>query len=320
MTRILVTGATGFVGRALTSLLLSQGVEVRGTLLPGESPDALVKGVTPAPVEPVGPDTVWGEALHGVDAVVHLAARVHVLRETACDPLAEFRRTNTEGSIRLAREAAANGVRRFIFMSTIGVNGDDSGEGAFTEESLARPHNNYSHSKMDAEQGLWGVAAETGLQLAILRAPLVYGPGNPGNFLTLLKAVKKGIPLPLASVANSRSFIYVGNLAHALSVVVVHPQAGGKLYVVSDGDDISTPALIERLAKAMERPVRLVPLPPALLRLAGAAVGRGATMRSLLASLSVDSGKIRRELGWQPPFGAADALSRTALWYKDLDR
>ncbi|QXE91550.1 NAD-dependent epimerase/dehydratase family protein [Geomonas subterranea] len=312
---VLVTGATGFVGRRLCAELMARGCAVRGTLLPGEKAESLIEGVRPAPIEPMGPETAWAEALHGVETLVHLAARVHVMRETAEDPLKEFRRTNTEGTLRLARECARAGVRRLVFMSTIGVNGDESGNLPFTEISPVHPHNNYSISKLEAERGLAEVARETGLEAVILRAPLVYGPGTPGNFFTLLKAVQKGLPLPLASVDNRRSLLYVGNLAHALMTAASHPKAAGELYLVSDGEDVSTPSLIRTLAEGMEKKARLLPFPTSLLRLVGEAAGRGGAVRSLVASLQVDSGRIRQELDWQPIVGAREALLQTARWH-----
>ena len=267
-------------------------------------------------IDPLGPDTPWCHALTGVDTVIHLAARVHVMLENAEDPLQEFRLVNTEGTARLAREAAKAGVKRFLFMSTIGVNGDNSGNTPYTESSLPHPHNHYSISKYEAEQVLHQISSETGMEVVILRAPLVYGPGNPGNFLSLLRIISKGIPLPLSSIKNKRSLIYVGNLVDALATCTTHPAAAGQTYLVSDGEDVSTPELIRRTASALDVPARLFPMPPSLMHLAGKLTGKSAAVNRLTGSLTVDSSKIRQELGWKPPFTMEEGLKETAEWFK----
>lgn len=311
----LVTGATGFVGRSLCNLLKSRGGVVRGPFLPHEHPESLVVGVVPHACEPLGQKTSWANALTGVDTVYHLAARVHILRETAVDPLSEFYKVNTEGTRMLALQAAEAGVRRFVFMSTIGVNGSSSGNGVFKEESVPNPHNPYAHSKFAAEEALRQIAIETGLEVVIIRAPLVYGPGNPGNFFSLLKLIKKGIPLPLASVMNRRSLIYVGNLVDALLTCAEHPQAVGNLYLVSDGEDVSTPELIRRVASALSVDAKLIDLPVSLIRLGGKIIGKSTTVNSLIESLAIDSSKIRKELLWMPPYTMENGLHETAKWF-----
>ncbi|ABB31570.1 NAD-dependent epimerase/dehydratase [Geobacter metallireducens RCH3] len=325
---ILVTGATGFVGSFLCSRLLAEGMSVRGTFLVTENPDSLVKGTEQALIEPIGPATFWGHALAGAGTVIHLAARVHVMRERAADPLKEFRFVNTEGTAHLAREAAKAGVKRFVFMGTIGVNGDNSGDAPYIESSPPYPHNPYSVSKYEAEQLLRQISSETGMEVVIIRAPLVYGPGNPGNFLSLLKAVNgdygfktlnfglKVLPLPLASINNKRSLIYVGNLVDALVTCATHPAAVGQTYLVSDGEDVSTPELIRRTAAALGVPARLFPFPVPLMKLAGKLIDKSAAVNRLTGSLTVDSSKIRRELGWQPPFTMEEGLQETAKWFE----
>jgi nucleoside-diphosphate-sugar epimerase len=266
-------------------------------------------------VEPLSETSDYSTALQGVDTVIHLAARVHVMRDTASDPLGEFRRVNASGTARLARQAARAGVRRFVFLSTVGVNGKLSARGPFTESDHPRPHNDYAVSKLEAEVALAEIAFETGLELVVVRAPLVYGPGNPGNFLALLGSVSRGIPLPLASIENLKSFVYSANLADALACCASHPGAVGQTFLVSDGEDVSTPQLLRRVACALGRPSRLLPFPVGLLRLAGTLAGKTAALERLLGSLQVDSSKIRRELGWTPPYSMEQGLAATALWY-----
>jgi nucleoside-diphosphate-sugar epimerase len=316
--RVLVTGASGFVGRSLCLRLLQNGWKTRGTLLANELPTALTAGISPIVIDPFGPTTSCENALKDIDVVIHLASRVHVMHDTSLNPLKEFRWTNTAGTIRLANQAAAVGAKRFVFMSTIGVNGNASGRRAFTENDEPNPNNPYSISKLEAEIELKEISERTGIEVVIVRAPLVYGPGNPGNFLSLLRIISKGIPLPLASVHNQKSFLYVNNLADALACCATHPIAAGKTYLVSDGEDISTPDLIRRSASALGVPVLLLPFPPSLMLLAGKLTGKGAAVNRLMGSLTVDSSKIRRELGWRPPFTMDEGLRKTALWFKDV--
>jgi nucleoside-diphosphate-sugar epimerase len=251
-----------------------------------------------------------------MDIVIHLAARVHIMQDTATDPLQEFRKVNTFGTERLARQAAKANVKRFVFMSTIGVNGNSSGERAFTENSDPHPHNSYSVSKLEAETRLKEVSESTGMELVIVRAPLVYGPGNPGNFLSLFRTVAKGIPLPLGSVSNLKSFLYVENLADALTCCATHSNAAGRTYLVSDGEDVSTPDLIRRVASSLGKPSRLLPFPSGVMKLAGKILGKAQVVERLLGSLQVDSSKIRKELGWTPPFTMEQGLENTAKWFR----
>lgn len=311
---VLITGATGFVGRLLTLRAIQEGWFVRGTIQAHKPSCVTHPDMETVSIEPLGPATLWAHALKDITTVVHLAARVHVMHETASDPLTQFRITNTEGTARLATEAAAAGVKRFIFVSTIGVNGAATDSNAYTENDEPAPHNPYSVSKFEAERRLHSIAAETGMEVVIIRAPLVYGPGNPGNILRLLHILAKGIPLPFASVHNRRSFLYIGNLVDALIVCVSHP-AAGRIYLVSDGEDISTPELIGRAAAALNVPARVFPFPVSLLRMAGRLTGKEAAARQLVDSLVVNSSKIRRELGWTPPFTMREGLQATGEWY-----
>jgi nucleoside-diphosphate-sugar epimerase len=263
----------------------------------------------------IGPTTDWGAALAGMDCVVHLAARTHVIHDTASDPLAEYRRINLDATAALARAAAAAGVRRLVFLSSIKVNGERTASTPFTEDDVPRPEDAYGTSKWEAEQALWKIAAETKLEVVVLRAPLVYGPGVKGNFLKLMNAVAHGIPLPLASLHNHRSLIYVGNLVAALISCIERPAAAGKTFLVADDGDISTPELIRAMATALGTPARLVSFPPALLYTAAALFGKTAAVSRLAGSLQLDSSRIRHVLGWQPEYTLKQGLAETARWY-----
>lgn len=307
---ILVTGASGFVGRILCDALAASGRKPRRAVRAPDPafPEAIAVG-------DIGSDIGWHAALEGVRDVVHLAARTHVLRETAPDALAEYRRVNVAGTERLARAAAARGVRRLIFLSSVKVNGESTGARPYAEDDAPRPEDPYGISKWEAEQALGRIAAETGLEVAVLRPPLVYGPGVKGNFLRLMNLVSRGVPLPLAAIENRRSLLYAGNLADAIIQALASPRAAGRTYLVDDGEDVSTPHLVRALAHSLGVRPRLVPVPLAALRFAATLAGRRAEFRRLAGSLQVDSSRIRRELGWAPRFSLAQGLEQTARWY-----
>lgn len=310
-----MTGGTGFVGAAFCRELHSRGFEVRAAVRLAGS---FVENAQIAIVGTIDATTDWNVALRDVDLVVHLAARVHVMSEEKTDPLNEYRCTNTVGSENLARCAAKAGVKRLVYVSTIKVNGENTSDGrSFTELGSPLPQDPYGISKWEAELALHRVAAETGLEIVIARPPLVYGPEVKGNFAQMLKVLAMRVPLPLASAHNQRSLIYVENLVDALLACAIHPAAAGQIYLVSDGEDVSTPDLLRRLGDAMHRPARLFPVPPGLLKLAGGLFGKAEQTKRLLESLRVDSGKIRRELNWTPPYTLQQGLQKTAEWYRN---
>jgi nucleoside-diphosphate-sugar epimerase len=314
MTSILVTGANGFVGAALSVEALKRGMTIKSV---ARNAAKLPDRVRHFEIGNIDGDTDWAAALRYVDVVVHLAARVHVMDDTSIDPLAEFRKINVQGTENLARQAAKAGVKRFVFASSIKVNGEQTVSGQkFSENDVPNPQDAYGVSKWEAEQVLHQIFRETGMELVILRLPLVYGPSVKGNFIQMMKAVSAGIPLPLASVRNSRSLVYLGNLVDALITCATHPAAAGQTYLIGDGEDVSTPALLRQLAEALGVPARLLPFPPGLLKFAGRLTGKSAQVERLLGSLQIDSSKIRRELGWQPPFSMAQGLAATADWYR----
>lgn len=306
--RILVSGASGFVGRALCAELVRRELPVRAAVREGTVPE----GCECVRVNGLSDGADWAPALAGVSTVIHLAARVHVMNENAADPLVEFRNVNVAGTERLARQAAECGATRLVFVSSVKVNGEATeGDMRFSESDPPAPQDAYGLSKWEAEQVLWRIAGETGLEVVVVRPPLVYGPGVKGNFAAMLAALRRGIPLPLASVRNARSLVYVGNLVDALLVCAMHPAAAMQTYLVGDGEDLSTPDLLRRLGWAMGKTQHLLPCPPALLRVMGTLAGRRAQIDRLLGSLRVDSGKIRGELGWSPPYSVAEGLKAT---------
>ncbi len=275
---------------------------------------SLPAGVESAVVPEIGPATDWSHALDEVEVVFHLAGRAHVLRETARNPAAEFERVNAEGTAQLARCARRAGVRRVVYLSTIGVHGETSGAAAFTEASPLRPHNDYTRSKAHGEAALRSEAGER-LEFTIIRPPLVYGAGVPGNFRRLLRVVASGMPLPLANVRNLRSLAAVENLVDGLLRCGDAAQAAGETFVVADGEDFSTPDLVRVLATGLGRPARLIPFPQALLRAAARAAGLGAQIVPLCGNLRVDASRLRQRLGWTPRIEAPSALIETARWY-----
>jgi nucleoside-diphosphate-sugar epimerase len=248
--------------------------------------------------------------------VIHLAARVHVMKDTSTDPLAEFLKVNLHGTVNLAQQAARAGVRRFVYVSSVKVNGESTtGMQTFSESDQPDSHDPYGISKWQAEQALQRIAQETGLEIVIVRPPLVYGPGVKRNFISLMAAIDKGFPLPLAGAHNARSLVYVGNLVGALIACATHPAAAGQTYLVSDGEDVATAMLVGKIAQALGRSNRSFYFPPSLLRVAATLLGRTEQVDRLFCSLRVSDQKIRRELAWVPPFTLEQGLRATADWY-----
>jgi len=311
--RILVTGADGFVGSALCPVLNAAGYFPRRAIR--RTPETHGSHPETTPVGDIDGSTDWTQALRGVECVVHLAARTHVLNEAAPDPMNAYRRVNVEGTRNLAKQVAAAGVRRMVFLSSIKVNGESTASRPFTEDDTPHPEDAYGRTKCEAEQALRAIERESSLEVVILRSPLVYGPGVKGNFLRLLELVARGWPLPLASVHNQRSMVYVGNLADAILACIREPSAAGQTYLVSDGSDISTPDLVSSIARALGVPQRLFPFPPSFLKLGATVIGKRDEARRLLGSLQIDSSRIRRELGWQPPYKMEQGLAETARWF-----
>lgn len=313
----LVTGGNGFVGRALLTALVSSDVNVRAAIRRQSNFERkdFSKRIQTCTINDIGPATDWTGALDRVQTIVHLAARVHVMKENAVDPLAAFRHVNTLGTTRLASMAAQAGVRRLVYVSTIKVNGEETVDRAFHEDDTPRPSDPYAISKWEAEQVLRRISAETGMEIVIVRPPLVYGPGVGGNFLTMLKWMDRGIPLPLASVDNQRSLVGINNLLSLLMVCLAHPRAAGEVFLVSDGEDLSTPELLRRTARALGKSPRLFPFPVGMLRMTARLLAKGEACERLCGSLVVDSSKARRLLGWSPVSFVDDELRRTAEWY-----
>lgn len=312
--RILVTGASGFIGAHLVKWLVGCGRHVRAAARRSLTTDCA--NLELAIVEDIDRTTDWTRALDGIDAVVHLAGRAHVRDKRSPAALQKFREVNVEGTMRLAEQAAGR-VRRLVFVSSIGVNGPRTTDRPFSESSPPGPIEDYAKSKFEAEEELRALSGRTGLELVIVRPPLVYGPACPGNFLRMIKLVDSGLPLPLASIRNSRSLVFVENLASALLSCAEHPLARGRTYLVDDGETISTPELARTLARLLGRQNRLIPCPLPILRSLASLVGRADALEKLTDSLVVDGSAIRRELAWTPHRTLQDGLAETAKWYRE---
>ncbi|MEB0122553.1 SDR family oxidoreductase [Pseudomonas sp. CCI1.2] len=309
---ILVTGATGFLGSSLVRHLASSDaffvkapVRHLRVIFP--------VGVEILPIEDLDASTNWQTALLGVEFVVHTSARVHVMSETAKDPLVEFRKVNVEGTLNLARQAAAAGVKRFIFISSIKVNGESTLPGKpFSAHDAPAPKDAYGVSKLEAEKGLYRLAASTGMEVVIIRPVLVYGPRVRANFLSMMQWLSKGIPLPLGAVHNQRSLVSLENLISLIVSCINHPRAANQTFLVSDGQDISTEHLLKKLASALGKPARLMPVPVWLMHGVAVLLGRRDLSSRLFGSLQVDISKNRELLGWTPPVSLDQGLRLTA--------
>lgn len=312
--KVLITGAGGFVGQALWKEMLHQGWQIRGAL---HRADHWVAGSESLIVGNIDGETDWAETLCDIDVVVHLAARVHVMKDSVADPLAEFLKVNLQGTANLAQQAAQAGVKRLVYVSSVKVNGERTADLlSFTESDPADPQDPYGVSKWQAEQALQRIAEKTGLEIVIVRAPLVYGSEVKGNFIKLLAAIDSGVPLPLAGANNLRSLVYVGNLVDALIACATQPAAAGQTYLISDGEDISMASLVEKIAAALGRHNRSFYFPPALLRAGATLLGRAEQVDRLFGSLRISDKKIRSDLAWSPPYTLEQGLYETAEWYR----
>lgn len=312
---ILVTGGNGFVGRSVVQRLVGDGYRVRCAV---RALDRVrdMSDVDLTEIGSVNGSTEWTKALEGVDTVIHLVARTHVTRDDSSDPLVLYRQINVHGTKRLAQQAKEMGVRRLVFVSSVKVNGEFTTTRPFTETDVANPQDAYGQTKKEAEDTLMEVLEGTGTGYVIVRPPLVYGARVRANLETLMRAVWKGLPLPLASIRNQRSMIGVSNLADVLVACAEHPDAEGKTYLVSDDADVSTPHLVAEMGRAMGRPARLLPFPVAGLRILGTISGRRSMIEKLTGSLQIDCFRIKRELGWKPPCTFAEGIREMARSFR----
>ena len=316
---VLITGASGFLGRRLSSYLDQKGLHLRCQVRDARAKSFLPGKAELCVIKDIGSDTDWTEAMTGIDAVIHLAARVHVTNETSADPLKEYMRVNVDGSRRLIEAAIRHKTAKFIFLSTIKVNGEDSGDGFFSETDPALPRDAYARSKWEAEKILTELSRDTNLKTFILRIPLVYGPGVRGNFLSLLKAVDRGYPVPSCFCTNRRSLLYSENLVSAVWSCLQNETLFHETFLVSDGEDLSTLDIMRMAAEAAGKPFKTFPLSGRLLRLLLALSGKKKESAKLLGSLCVNSRRIRSRLGWIPPYSVRQGISRTVAWFKQGD-
>ncbi|MBC7416955.1 MAG: SDR family oxidoreductase [Pedobacter sp.] len=308
--KVLVTGASGFIGKSLCKELVNQNKLTVATVRTNE---VGLAGVESMLVRDINEITDWSIALKNVTEIVHLAARVHVMDDKSINPLTEFRKVNVEGTLNLAKQASAAGVKRFIFISSIGVNGKETNINArFYSADEPNPRNIYSISKQEAELGLHMLSAQTGMELVIIRPPLVYGFAAPGNFARLMIALQKKLPLPLGAIHNKRSFVFVGNLVDLIIKCIDHPAAANQVFLVSDGQDLSTTELLQGCAEALGVKSRLLPIPQKFVEACAILLGKRALAERLCGNLQVDITKTRELLGWTPPFSVADGLRATA--------
>jgi nucleoside-diphosphate-sugar epimerase len=314
---ILVTGATGFVGNALVNRLAVERAGNGVVAAVRRNNSSWPEGVREVQVGNLLPNTDWVDSLRSVNAVVHCAARVHVMQDDASDPLQIYREVNVNGTLNLARQAAQAGVRRFVFVSSIKVNGESTLPGRpFFADDAPEPLDPYGVSKLEAEQGLLKIAAQTGMEVVIVRPPLVYGLGVKANFATMMRWVLRGVPLPFGRIHNSRSMVALDNLVDLLVTCLTHPAAAGQTFLASDGDDVSTTDLLRRTARAMGKRALLLPVPASWLEMVGALLGRRAMVQRLCGSLQVNIDKTRSILGWAPPLTLDEGLKKAVKGLK----
>lgn len=316
---VFLTGASGFVGRAILDRLLTEAVPVIAALR--NNAKALDVPVPTVRFECFDQGQDWSGALAGCEVVIHCAARVHVMNDTEADPLMAFRKVNVEGTLELARQAATAGVKRFIFVSSIKVNGEGTEPGrAYRADDVPAPADPYGISKMEAEQGLKRLGEETGLEVVIVRPVLVYGPGVKANFQAMMRWLDKGLPLPFGAIDNRRSLVALDNLVDLLVTCIHHPGAANQTFLVSDGEDLSTTQLLRRMARALGKPARLLPIPAGWLQASAVMLGKRSLSQRLCGSLQVDIEKTRNLLGWVPPVKVDEALKVAAQYYQENKR
>lgn len=309
---VLVTGANGFIGRHVCRALLQNGYSLHAAVRRAGAAQSSGKYIEHV-MGTIDKETDWNNTLPGIDCVIHLAARVHVMQDNAVDPLTRYREENTESTLNLAQQAAQHGIKRFIYISSIKVNGENTTSGRqFTPDDEPAPKDHYSLSKHEAEQRLQKLARDTGMEVVIIRPPLVYGPGVKGNFLNMLHWLNKGIPLPFGAIHNRRSLLSVDNLVDFIHTCVVHPAAANQVFLVSDGEDLSTTALLQHAATALGRSARLLPIPHAVLEGGLTLLGKQDLAQRLCGSLQVDISKSQRMLDWTPPQSVDEGLRKTA--------
>lgn len=318
---ILITGANGFVGKVVCDRIALKYPIFTSIYAVCRKPDLIdafhpsIKPIISSSLDDLAANT---ELLSKIDCIIHLAARVHQMKDQASDPLAEFRAVNTTTTCNLAKAATKVGVKRFIYLSSIKVHGEETSKTSpYTESDQLFPQDPYGLSKWEAENQLMQLASQSELEVVILRPPLVYGPKVKANFFQMIRTIEKGIPLPLGAIRNQRSLVYVENLADAIINAAIHPAAANQIFLVSDGEDISTPNLIRKIAKALHCSPRLLPIPVFWLKLMGKLTGKSAPVSRLTGSLTVNSLKIRKTLNWTPPYTLDQGLQATADWYLD---
>lgn len=318
MSKVLVTGATGFLGRALIMRLIDD-VRYSPVATVRRKTSNQVAGLQPVLIGDLGASTDWSLALLDVEVVIHTAARVHVMDDSATDPLIEYRKVNFEGTLKLARQAVQAGVKRFIFISSIKANGEETVLGKpFTADDVPHPVDPYGISKAETEQALLELANSTGLEVVIIRPVLVYGPGVKANFRSLMDWLNKGIPLPFGLIRNKRSLVALENLVDLILTCIDHPSAVNQVFLVSDGEDLSTTELLQRVGAALGSPVRLIPVPACFISVAARLIGKPSLSQRLLGSLQVDISRTRNLLNWVPPVSVDDALKKTVKSFLKL--
>lgn len=315
----MVTGAAGFIGSALCDALNKQGYHVKRALRCHRSSFDL-EGHEYVETGDIGPETNCQKFLQNVDTVIHLAARVHMLRDLSSDPLKTFRKTNVQGTLRLAREAASANVRRFIFLSSIKVNGERTYELPFKEEDTACPEDFYAISKYEAEQGLKVISSESGMEVVIIRPSLVYGPGVKGNFLRLLYLIDRGVPLPFSWIDNRRSLVYLDNLVDFIIRCVNESAAAGEIFLISDDQDVSTAELIKKIAFHMGKNSHLFPVPLKILKALLILTGKRKEVYRLTDSLQVEISKAKRIMNWQPVSTLDEGINTTVRWFYEQEK